>query len=273
MHSLIAVLAVSALGIDYGYQPLEGGGVEYIIQLKPHEIEQMINVSDLQSDVPKDLDVRRIRITVGNETLSKTLPTELKIEQAPPAEETAQPTIAKKEIVAEGSIPPTPTTVQKPVTAAAYSESDPEPRDEEGYSADPRRTEKPRSSDPLFNTKGTSSKALRSFDEEDRVPKLPPSAKPYDRDEGPIDRFAARKPAEASLVGAVGRTAGDEFEEPRTKNSESNAGSLVLIFFGLLASLCLNMWQFWISTETRQRYQVLLEKFRSVSGKGAVELV
>jgi hypothetical protein len=273
MHSLIAVLAVSAFGIDVGWQPLEGGGVEYIIQLKPHEIEQMVNVSDLESEVPKDLDVRRYRITVGDAVLPRETPKAVTLEKESSVEVTAEkPVSDKPEIIVEATIPPaaTQTTAQKPVTTATYSERDPQPNDEERYPGtsgrrDTGRVEPSRSTDRLFEDWRTSSK-LDSPETEDTAPQLdPPRGRTYSN----------REPRMADRTGGQVDVETASFEDPDrgSRNSEANAGWLVAIFFGLLVSLCFNMWLFWIAAEARQRYQVLLEKYRSVSGKGAVDLV
>ena len=276
MHSLLAVLAVSALGIDVGWQPLEGGGVEYIIQLKPHEIEQMVNVSDLESEVPKDLDVRRYRITVGDAVLPREMPKDVKAEVESGVEVTAEkPVSDKPEIIVEAAIPPaaTQTTAQKPVTTATYSDHDPQPQDEERYPGasgrrDTGRVEPSRSPDRLFEDWRTSSK-LPSSEPEDSRPELDLPPRTYSNRES---RLADRTSGASTSTVDVNRTSFDDSDRG-SRSSEANAGWLVAIFFGLLVSLCFNMWLFWIAAEARQRYQVLLEKYRSVSGKGAIDLV
>ena len=277
MHSLLAVLAVSALGIDVGWQPLEGGGVEYIIQLKPHEIEQMVNVSDLESEVPKDLDVRRYRITVGDAVLPRETPKAVTLEKESGVEVTAEkPVTAKPDIIVEAAIPraATQTTAQKPVTTATYSERDPQPNDEERFPGtsgrrDTGRVEPSRSPDRLFEDWRTSSK-LNSPETEDSAPELDlPPRQQVRSQERMSERITQRPQMNTDNVEPA------SYEDPDrgSRSSEANAGWLVAIFFGLLVSLCFNMWLFWIAAEARQRYQVLLEKYRSVSGKGAIDLV
>jgi hypothetical protein len=64
--------AFGALWIDYGWQPLEGGGHEYIIQVPPELLESMRS-GGIESYVPPDVqDIRRIRITVGSDPLPRT---------------------------------------------------------------------------------------------------------------------------------------------------------------------------------------------------------
>jgi hypothetical protein len=65
MHTAI-LLAAAALGIDYGWQPLDGGGLEYLIQIPPELLDAMRAGEALRSDLPPALrDVRSYRITVG----------------------------------------------------------------------------------------------------------------------------------------------------------------------------------------------------------------
>jgi hypothetical protein len=66
------------LGIDVGWQPLPGGGTEYIIQIAPQAMGATIEAmrSDgLQSDIPAEVkDIRAWRILVGTGDLPRRLP-------------------------------------------------------------------------------------------------------------------------------------------------------------------------------------------------------
>jgi hypothetical protein len=63
---------LSALWIDYGWQPLASGGNEYIIQVSP-ELVDTLNSQGIESYVPPGVEnIRRIRITVGRESLPQT---------------------------------------------------------------------------------------------------------------------------------------------------------------------------------------------------------
>ena len=67
--ALYIFLATAAAGVQFGWQPLDSGGREYIVQVEP----QLVNTfrkEGFTSDVPPDLrDIRRIRIVVGNSPL------------------------------------------------------------------------------------------------------------------------------------------------------------------------------------------------------------
>ena len=71
------ILGVSALvcmvsragAVDFGWQTLSGGGIEYIVQVEPQLIDSF-RQEGFTSEVPAGLrDIRRIRIEVGNERL------------------------------------------------------------------------------------------------------------------------------------------------------------------------------------------------------------
>ncbi len=63
----ILLLAASAVGINYGYEPLPEGGMKYIIQFHLDELEEAQKVGkDLESDIPSQVgDVRSISIRLG----------------------------------------------------------------------------------------------------------------------------------------------------------------------------------------------------------------
>jgi hypothetical protein len=65
MHTVV-LLAAAAIGLDYGWQPLDDGGFEYIIQIEPELLDSLQAGEALRSDLPPFLrDVRSYRIQVG----------------------------------------------------------------------------------------------------------------------------------------------------------------------------------------------------------------
>ena len=73
--SLLLAAAVATLGSDYGWQPLAGGGVEYIIQIDPHIVDRLKEGIDITSDVPAEVkDIRSCRFTVGSGELPRINP-------------------------------------------------------------------------------------------------------------------------------------------------------------------------------------------------------
>ncbi len=76
MHAAIVLLAGSLLSVDVGYQPLPDGGVEYIIQIEPELVDVIRRgEKDVTSTIPADLDVRKVRVTIGNAQLPHVIPT------------------------------------------------------------------------------------------------------------------------------------------------------------------------------------------------------
>ena len=85
MSPTVILLAVSALGIEVGWEPLPGGGHEYTIQLEPQMLEILKRGDDeIFSEVPPDVEVRRYRLLVGSGKLSR-------VTRRPPAESPEAP--------------------------------------------------------------------------------------------------------------------------------------------------------------------------------------
>jgi hypothetical protein len=76
MSPILICVATLLLGIDYGYQPLPDGGVEYIIQIPPHQFDAIKDGRQvIESDVPREVkDIRGYRIQVGTQPLPRILP-------------------------------------------------------------------------------------------------------------------------------------------------------------------------------------------------------
>ncbi|HTU24428.1 MAG TPA: hypothetical protein VMF30_03450 [Pirellulales bacterium] len=73
--SPIALWMALALGVDAGYEPVADGHLEYIVQIEPQLLEALASGSDITSEVPRGLDIRHFRLTVGNAVLPHLLPT------------------------------------------------------------------------------------------------------------------------------------------------------------------------------------------------------
>lgn len=58
--------SVAAVGVDYGWQPVAGGGIEYIIQIEPQMLDSLRAGQDIFSDLPRTAsNIRSYRITSG----------------------------------------------------------------------------------------------------------------------------------------------------------------------------------------------------------------
>jgi hypothetical protein len=72
MNGVALLLAASALGVDYGWRPLEEGGLEYIIQIEPEVFASLEKGGDILSEIhPEAQDVRRFRIRIGRGPLPR----------------------------------------------------------------------------------------------------------------------------------------------------------------------------------------------------------
>lgn len=70
MTGMIVCLSAAVAGVDYGWQPVAGGGIEYIIQIEPQMLERLKAGQDVFSDLPPQTgNVRGYRITVGTAIL------------------------------------------------------------------------------------------------------------------------------------------------------------------------------------------------------------
>ena len=87
MTGLLVCLSAAALGVDYGWQPIAGGGIEYVIQIEPQMLEALKRGEDLSSALPAGAqNIRRYRIVVGEEQLphhGEPLPAEAEAEPPP----------------------------------------------------------------------------------------------------------------------------------------------------------------------------------------------
>ncbi len=111
MCGVTACLMASMLGVDYGWRPAEGGGLEYIIQIEPEMLEDFSLGYDVFSDVPAEVrgKIRSYRITVGKER-----PPRINLPEAEPGPPP------------ENAIPETPDAeIHPPVPEPAVAESPP----------------------------------------------------------------------------------------------------------------------------------------------------
>jgi hypothetical protein len=70
MTGLFVCLSAAVLGVDYGWQPIAGGGIEYIIQIEPQMLDALTRGEDLSSALPPAArNIRRYRIVAGNAPL------------------------------------------------------------------------------------------------------------------------------------------------------------------------------------------------------------
>ncbi len=76
MGGVPMLLIVAALGVDYGWQPDGGGGVEYVIQVQPDQWDNVKRLGEISSTIDPEVQgrVSRVIIRVGNERLQRITP-------------------------------------------------------------------------------------------------------------------------------------------------------------------------------------------------------
>jgi hypothetical protein len=84
MHALVVGVAWGIVGLNVGWRALPGGGVEYIIQIAPHELDVFKLDKIIEGEIPPQVkDIRSYKIQVGTQLLPQETP---KAPTAPPAQ-------------------------------------------------------------------------------------------------------------------------------------------------------------------------------------------
>jgi len=120
MPGIMLLVATATLGVKYGWEPADGG-IRYIIQIEPHQVEAFKNGEDLASDLPSaTLPIRGYVIRVG----SGPLPNEGKL---PPTLTTAQPQLFEAQKPTD--IPASDGSFEKAATVFKPASEPPSPSD------------------------------------------------------------------------------------------------------------------------------------------------
>lgn len=70
MGTVLLGVTWGLVGLDVGWRALPAGGVEYIIQIAPYELEVFKQDKSIEGDIPSQLrDIRSYRIVVGTDVL------------------------------------------------------------------------------------------------------------------------------------------------------------------------------------------------------------
>ena len=103
MSGVTILLAATAIGVDYGWQPTDNGDLEYIIQIEPSLLDALREGDELKNAIPQQVQgVTRFRIVVGTQTL----PRVGEIRHWPPPVEQQEP--KSEEPLGGGSFQPLP---------------------------------------------------------------------------------------------------------------------------------------------------------------------
>ncbi|MFG0261200.1 MAG: hypothetical protein ACF788_02275, partial [Novipirellula sp. JB048] len=76
MGGVPVLLLLTAIGVNYGWQPDEGGGVEYIIQIPAEQVERLQDTGEITSVIDPQVQghVSRVVIRVGDQPLPRKTP-------------------------------------------------------------------------------------------------------------------------------------------------------------------------------------------------------
>jgi hypothetical protein len=292
MHSRIKLLAVALLlllipiparAVQFGWQPLSDGGIEYQVQVEP-ELLDSFRAEGFTSDIPASLqrDLRRIRITVGNSKLPNEGdvigpkdvspgPTPARVTPTNSSTAPAAGSVPEKSNDLQTSPPPQPTpATQRPQKSSdstfndwnlppppSVSES---PAKVESAPADPPR---PLSSLPFFQS-GQITKIDRGnspVDTQIRTPRLNDNEGPPNdsRSFAPDHLSMAAKPAVLEAPIEAGKPSANSAVPATPKPWLPLMAALLALF----ASLGANVYLAWMHQGVRTKYRALVQRMGS----------
>lgn len=246
MSAIIVCLSAAVLGVDYGWQPVAGGGIEYIIQIEPELLDSLKNGHDLFSDLPAAArNIRSYRITVGAGRLphhGEPLPA--------PAD--------KATLIGASAEAPAPaadvdlTQLPGPILGPALILHPPANRSE--GDEPPHLVEN--EAKPLANrVAGYHGKSDEAADDDGQG---------GDREEhsAPHDHSPEKAKSPDEVVAQPADASREEHASPsdRTPSVPQTATSPVVMQLGLCASLCGNVFLLWVAAGQRSSYRTLVRR-------------
>lgn len=250
----VVCASVAAVGVDYGWQPVAGGGIEYIIQIEPQMLDSLRAGQDIFSDLPRTAsNIRSYRITSGTGPIP------------------------------HGGEPLPAHEVNRP---GSRSQVGPSLRGKSLHDGERARAERPASGVDDHQARESHAAAL----DEDLLPGPvlePPHTEPSDKEateeaagtkpnrhgsprrladppSKPLSRAATAKSGESSKKAAgksptgAATAAGQSTASDKKTDKQGSGASLTLL--GLFASLGCNVFLLWIATGQRSRYRALARR-------------
>jgi len=256
MNAALLVVALSAVGIDHGWQPLPDGGVEYILQIEPQMLETLRSQNDVESYLPPGLNVKKIRVTVGNAKLPKDAGNDTLSDAPKPRD--------------ESPLDATETSADEPAAfdaAAKLASASEIPEEEPPFARRQDRFNDRASGDQAGQENGAGDPALEG-DTDSPLKKnaaaQPRSKQPNETGE-PQDWEANKQPSWDEKTGT-----GDA-KSASKKGAEAEKAWLPLTVtaLALCLSLAANFYLAWIARDARQRYRDLLDQVQSPTAAAA----
>ena len=255
MTTIACVIAAAVVAVDTGWQPVEGGGYEYIIQIEPSLVDVLVQGEAVTSEVPAALQsVRRYRVVVGSGKLPRIDPP---VAKSPAASQPPLPGPPAAEPPAGQPLPlgPPPT---EPVAEPAPLEPAP---------TNPAAAQPPASAAPAAEGPTASAPPPTPSELKEDSALTPPAgvAEPIAAEPPPI-RFPDAAQPEQLAAHETAQPAAEESSGPGAAAGPPARpwGALLLVAVGLFASLSGNVYLGWITWGTRKRYRALVRRSRGV---------
>ncbi len=231
MHALMLGIAWGLLGLDVGWRPAAGGGVEYIIQIAPHELE-VFKAYGIEGDIPPQLkDIRMYRVVVGNDVLPR--------EDPPPQSASVSGRSSHSSSSSPFSLPiPPQTKAYNPFASLSSFVS--------RYPFGQVSENSTRGDSKLDSTRPES-------------PKAPPARPRSQSTDSGAERWWADGQSKVERVPTHGAAKGTQEVPQQIPKPWLPFTVVVLALFGSLGG---NLYMGWITWETRARYHALVRRFR-----------
>lgn len=307
MTGFLVCLSAAALGVDYGWQPIAGGGIEYVIQIEPQMLDALMRGEDVSSALPAGAqNIRRYRIMVGDSTLPH------HGEPLPNTGEGSQP--AKRSHAEISPVDYEESTETDDATALIMPLESPYPPDYEragiplpGPALNPPIVARPALTKPQLSpheqtpdpgdlaqepeeseTSASHSTSKPTVDAPSERPDRPSPGKalvfePRSTGQATPEKEPGKRghPAMAddtlSVSGAKQSaeadeeqvSASDDRSEPETKQPPTETNSTAMV--GLFASLGGNVFLLWVASGQRSRYRALLRRSREALSAASLD--
>jgi hypothetical protein len=256
MTGLIFCLSAVAMGVDYGWQPVAGGGIEYIIQIEPALLDSLKDGRDVFSDLPSSVsNVRRYRITVGSGRLPHhgEPPPASAVVQAGGLEQTrpgrGKTSHAKAAEIDISELPGPvlgPALVLESPTNPGHDDLEEPKHLANAHTAQPIADRTNGLRQPRDDASTTSS--VERADDETQSPSVEPTA---------------TKTSEKPDLAAANETDSPSDQSPaKSETSPTTKSAMTLI--GLFLSVVCNVFFLWVAADQRTRYRALVRRMFDV---------
>lgn len=280
MQGVAILLAVSALGVDYGWEVRDDGQSEYIIQIEPSLVELLKAGESITSEVdPRVTNVRRFQVRIGTGSLPRELPSPVvaadplgastpePLQEYAPGDQVPSLAPVEAEVPREGTFAGDPIVVRE---AQFNGPGDADGNREEGAGRESHDMPA-ESPDEMFrdvgrreNDNANQDRKVGFYGSRGLVEESSPSVAGREPPGSQEVDAASRRPAATERgIDRVTDPAPDQSATPRRWLP------LSLSLLALFASVGLNVYLGWVTWDTYQRYHVLMAEMLNAPSRGA----